>query len=123
MVVYIFLKQESEEAMPTGEYSIVEHRQPVKEIYLSTESIKEGKIELSQHKHNILVEVVAYHAWNPHITIAALEYKESEQKLELTYTKICGTHSLSTLLTLDANSDVGFHNHTHIICTISNCKC
>ena len=45
--VHILLKQESKEAMPAGEYCVIEHRKPVQEKYLAGKSIEEGEIEFS----------------------------------------------------------------------------
>ena len=59
--IHIFFKKQSEKAVPTRKNSIIKHGQPIKEKYLTRESVEKCEIVLCEHQYYILVKIVAYH--------------------------------------------------------------
>ncbi len=106
--------------MPAGEYSVIEHRKPIQEIYLAWKSIEQCEIEFCEDKDNVFVEVIAYHGWNPCVPVSTLKDQEPQQELELRYSKVCWPHSLRAFFAFNPNSYVCLHNHRDIISAISN---
>ena len=72
IVVYILFKYKGKETMPTGPEGIIEHGKPVGEKDLGWESIVKGKVKLSKHQQDVLVEVVAYHPADPTVSPSAM---------------------------------------------------
>lgn len=109
--------------MPTCPHCIIKHWKPICKVNLSWEPIEKGKVEFSEYKDNIFVEVIAYHETNPSIPPSAMYKQKFIQILELTDGIIPGPDSLSAFLASDPDSNVCLHDHGHIISTIPNSQC
>jgi hypothetical protein len=55
----VLLEDVCEHARPAGPEGVVEHRKPLEEVDLATESIEDGEPEFCEDDHDVLVEVVA----------------------------------------------------------------
>jgi hypothetical protein len=93
--------------MPTGPDCIIEHWQPISEVYLARETVIEGEVELSEDEDDILVEVVTDHPADPPVPPSAMDQQESLEVSELADGIVSRPDCLRALFSSDADSNVG----------------
>jgi hypothetical protein len=119
-IMSVILKCKCKEAGERSPESVVKSRQPFRKEDLPTEPIVEHKVELSEHKDDVLVEVITYCPRDSSVVDSSMDEDELLQELELRNRVVCCSHSLASFLPSDPYPNVGFHDHRHVIRTIPN---
>ena len=122
LVIHILLHRVRKEAGPRGPESIVERLEPVSEEDLPWETVLKREEDFSKNEHNVLVEVIADNPADSTIAPSAMDQKESMKVKELAEGVVSGTHGLRAFFTSHTDSNMGFHDHRHIIGSVTDRK-
>ncbi len=114
------LEYVGKDARPASPESVVKHGQPICKVYLSGVAIKEGEVELTEDKDDILVEVITNEQSDPPVSPATVGQHKLLEEFELPDSVVGRANSLGAFLSSNADSNVCFENHWHIIRAISD---
>ena len=119
---YINVKHEGKHARPACPQGIIEGREPIWVESLARISVLKYEVKLAEYKNYIFVKVVAEEIADAPVGMASMNLEKDSDMLKLSNSEICSSCSLSSLLTLHSDSNVGLHYHWDIIGSISQCQ-
>jgi hypothetical protein len=89
-------------------------------VLLSTEPTVEVEPELTHRLQDVLVEHVADEVAHTDVVVSSMREQQDRQVSELCDGVVGRIDCLHTLLAADANADVGFLDHRHVVGAVSN---
>lgn len=99
---------------------IIKHRKPVSKEDLPRIPVEKSEIKLTEDKYHIFVEVVANEHSNSSIAPSTMSHDELLEELEFADCIVSTSNSLCPFFTSNTNSYVSFHDHWHIIGSITD---
>lgn len=93
--IYVYsFENKGKNAWPRCPKDIIKHWQPVSEIYLTRITVEKSKVQLTEDKDHILVEVVANEHADPSIPPSAMSHNKLLEELKFPNSIICTSDSL-----------------------------